>query len=151
VTTGITCWIVTLPAFAAEPEMRIETPPSSTDVFRAQETSIDLFGSGSVGEETLNHISRERVEQDGRLGAGLGLNYFFNRYFGIGGEGYTEDAGHAFIDNADGSLIFRIPIDEIRLAPCLFVGGGYQFDPIEQGFAHGGVGLEFRFTQRVGL
>ena len=147
-------------AMAAEPGVTYDNPPHHDTlphrdhfdyVFRANEFSIDVFGSGSVGEEVLSHLSRERVQDDGRLGWGLGVNYFFNRNFGLAAEGYTENAGHSFVDNASGSIVFRFPFESARLAPYLFVGGGYQFDPIEQAFAHGGVGLEYRFIKNAGL
>src|SRR5262245_17903718 len=60
-------------------------------LFRPDEFNLDLFGSVSVGQETINHISGERVKDDGRLGAGLGGNYFFHRFVGIGADAYTEN------------------------------------------------------------
>jgi len=53
-------------------------------LFRAQEWSLDLFGSVSVGQETINRFSQQRVRDDGRLGLGAGGNYFFTRNFGLG-------------------------------------------------------------------
>jgi hypothetical protein len=120
-------------------------------IFRASEFSLDLFGSGSVGQETLNHISGEKVRDDGRLGAGVGGNFFFNRFFGLSGDAYTENTGHSFVDDASGSIVFRIPIEPIHLAPYVFAGGGYQFDPIEQAFLHAGAGLEYRFLRNAGI
>jgi len=84
------------------------------------------------------------VQDDGRLGWGAGVNYFFNRNFGVSAEGYTENAGPSFVDDASGSFVVRFPFEGVHLAPYVFVGGGYQFDPIRQAFGHGGAGLEYR-------
>ena len=62
-------------------------------------------------------ISRERVEDNGRLGLGLGGNYFFTRHLGLGADAYTENTQHSFVDNTSGNLILRFPFDKIHLAP----------------------------------
>jgi hypothetical protein len=119
------------------------------EIFHANEASIDLFGSVSIGQQTINHISGDHVRDDGRLGAGIGLNYFITRNIGVGGDAYTENTAHNFVDNASGNLIFRIPIDKAHLAPYVFGGGGYQFDPNEVWFGQVGVGLEVRLTHNL--
>jgi hypothetical protein len=121
------------------------------DIFRANELSLDLFGTDALGEHTISHPSESRIRHDSRLGAGLGLNYFANRYIGIGAAAYTENTAHNFVDNVSGSLILRLPFDPIRLAPYAFGGGGHQFDPVDSNFAHAGAGLEFRFTHNLGI
>lgn len=148
---GTTAMAMALAAgsFIAAPSTRAADDPAH--VFKADEFSLDLFGTLSIGEQTINRLSRDRVRDDGRLGLGIGGNYFFSRIFGVSGEGYTENTSHSFVDNASGSLVFRIPLDRIRLAPYAFGGGGYQFDPIEQAFLHAGGGLEYRFTDAMGL
>jgi hypothetical protein len=125
--------------------------PPEEHLFRKGEASLDLFGSVSVGQETLNNFSNRRVRDNGRLGLGLGGNYFFTRNLGLGADAYTENTQHSFVDNGSANLIFRVPLDEIRLAPYAFGGGGRQFDPTELWFAQLGAGLEFRFTDGLGL
>ena len=120
-------------------------------VFRAKEWSLDVFGSVSIGQETINNISGERIEDDGRLGLGVAGNYFFTRNLGASIEAYTENAAHSFVDNTSGNLTYRFPIEGIRLAPYVFGGGGRQFDPSELWFAQAGAGAEFRFTSRFGV
>lgn len=124
---------------------------SDTPLFRAQELSIDIFGSGSVNQQTINHISGDRVSDNGRLGAGVGLNYFFCRYVGIGGDAYAENVHRSFVDSTSGNLIARLPIGNSGLAPYIFGGGGYQFDQVRQSFGQAGAGLEFRFTRCWGI
>ena len=121
-----------------------------TDKYRANELSLDLFGSASIGQQTINNLSGDRISHDARLGAGAGLNYFFSRNIGIGAEAYTEDTRHNFIDNVSGSLIGRFPLGQSGAAPYVFVGAGRQLDPIYLWFAHLGAGFEYRFTAHVG-
>lgn len=122
-----------------------------TDNYGAKEATLDLFGSGSVGQQTLNHITDAKIKHDLRLGAGAGLNYFFTRNLGLSGEAYSENTGHSFVDNASASLIGRFPLGQSGFAPYVYGGGGHQFDPIELNYLHAGGGLEYRFTRRMGL
>jgi hypothetical protein len=122
-----------------------------TAFYRADELSLDAFGSGSIGQQTINHISGNRIQKNGRAGAGAGANYFFTRYIGIGGDAYSENTAHNFVDSASGNLIGRIPIGNTGVAPYAFGGGGHQFDEIEQNFAQAGGGIEFRFAEHMGF
>lgn len=119
--------------------------------YRANEWSFDIFGTGTVGKSTLEDISRRKIERDGKLGMGIGMNYFFHRNVGIGAQAYTESTSDHFVDNVDGSLIVRFPLGESGLAPYGFGGGGRQFDPRIQWTWHAGGGLEFRFARHVGV
>lgn len=119
--------------------------------YRADELSLDAFGSGSIGQQTINHISGSRIERNGRAGAGAGANYFFTRFIGIGGDAYSENTAHNFVDSASGNLIGRLPIGNTGVAPYIFGGGGHQFDEIEQNFAQAGGGIEFRFAEHMGF
>src|SRR5690349_11416137 len=86
-----------------------EDTGNNPELYRANELSLDLFGTVSVGEQTIDHISGNRVEHDGRLGAGAGLNYFFTRNFGLGADAYSENTGHSFVDSTSLNLIARLP------------------------------------------
>lgn len=119
--------------------------------FPANKATLDLFGSVSIGQETINRLSSERVEHDGRLGLGFGGNYFFTTYLGLGADTYVENTGHSFFDNVSGNLILRWPFEAIRLAPYAYGGAGYQFDPSGLWFGQAGGGLEYRFTRVFGI
>lgn len=54
--------------------------------YRAREFSLDTFAGGSLGEQTINHISGNGVGHNGRLGVGAGANYFFTRFMGVDGD-----------------------------------------------------------------
>ena len=121
------------------------------DIYRSNELSVDGFGTASVGAYTLDHISNDRIRQNTEFGAGAGINYFFTRNIGLGTEAYSENTTGTFIDNASSSLILRFPLGQSGFAPYAFGGGGHQFDAAKLWFGQAGAGLEFRFTQHVGL
>jgi len=126
-------------------------PSNPSDLYRSSELSFDAFGTAALGEHSIEHLSDHRIRHDTRLGLGIGLNYFFCQYVGIGAEAYTENTSRNFVDDVSGSLIFRYPIGQTGLAPYGFAGAGYKFDPIDGKFAHLGAGLEFRFTPHIGI
>jgi hypothetical protein len=119
--------------------------------YRCNELSLDAFGTGSLGEYTLDHPSNNRIRQNTKFGAGAGINYFITRYIGIGADAYSENTTGAFVDSASGSLILRLPLGQSGFAPYIFGGGGYQFDMAKQAFAQAGGGMEYRFTRHVGV
>ncbi len=124
----------------------VEQPSCFSDT----EIQADVFGAYVVGEGP-NHAGSIR---DHGWGGGIGVNYFFHRYFGLGAEGYwleakpNASAGHGSeskaFHNATGSVIFRYPIDKLCLAPYLYVGGGASMDGENWALAHVGAGLEYR-------
>ncbi len=124
---------------------------AASDLYHAQEVSFDAFAEGSVGARTIDHLSGDRIRRNGRLGAGLGVNYFFCRYLGVDAEAYSEGATQSFVRSASGNLIFRFPILETGLAPYIFGGGGYEFADARKGFGQAGGGLEYRFVRHVSI
>lgn len=128
-----------------------DTRTREGDVFRSHELSFDLFGSVSVGQETIDGLSGERVVDDGRLGAGAGVNYYFTPYLGFGADLYTENTDDHVVDNGSANLLLRLPFESIRLAPYVYGGGGRQFDPQERWFGQFGGGLDIRVTRHWGL
>jgi len=118
--------------------------------FTAQELSFDLFGSFIAEETDVDKVFETNIH-GGKWGGGLGLNYFFLRELGISGDLNAADNGGEFIDLADGSLVARLPIESIGLAPYIFGGGGRAFDPAWEWFGQAGVGLDLRFTPMTGI
>jgi hypothetical protein len=120
------------------------------DSYRANELSLDAFGTASLGRYTIENWSASRARHNGQLGAGLGLNYFFIRNLGIGADVYSENTTRAFFDSASANLILRFPLGQSGFAPYAFGGGGRQFDMVKAWFAQVGGGIEYRFTRHVG-
>src|SRR3954471_13989926 len=58
--------------------------------FNDQELQVDVFGAYQVGEGP-NHAG---PIHDHGWGGGIGINYFFSRYIGVGAEGYWIAARH---------------------------------------------------------
>ncbi|MCD6050502.1 MAG: hypothetical protein K0Q55_1905 [Verrucomicrobia bacterium] len=121
------------------------------ETYRANEFSMDLFGTASIGKYTIDHLSGSRVRHNSTLGAGVGMSYFVNRTLGFGADAYSENKKGALVDNASMNVIMRFPLGDSGFAPNIFGGGGYQFDTAKAWFAQAGAGLEYRFTQNVGI
>jgi len=126
-------------------------PAATTDYYRPCELSLDGFGTASLGESTIDHATGYGVRHNTRLGAGVGLNYFFTRYLGLGAEADSENTDGVFLDSASGNLMLRLPLGNSGVAPYIFGGGGHQFGQTKQWFGQAGAGLECRFTPHVGI
>lgn len=114
--------------------------------FHDNEVSVDMFGLYALPEGS--------GRLDDGFGGGLGVNYFFTRNIGLGVDGYWWDGDQVskeVVSSFTGSLILRLPIDSIHLAPYVFGGGGAHFSGIDQLSLHGGAGLEYRLTPTFGL
>jgi len=114
-----------------------------TCLFRANELQIDA----SATALWFNG-------QNPAWGGGLGVNYFFTQFVGIGVEQdivgrQNERAEWATI----GNLFLRYPICSWNLAPYAMVGGGAAYGDARRGhgFGHVGGGLEYRLTGNIGL
>ena len=121
------------------------------DYYQSSELSVDAFGTGSLGEYTLAHLSSDNVRHNVRFGVGAGINYFITRNIGIGADAYSQNTTGAFIDSASASLILRLPLGQSGFAPYAFGGGGHQFDMAQMWFGQFGAGMEYRFTPHVGV
>jgi hypothetical protein len=122
-----------------------------SNLYRANELSLDGFGSASIGKYTLDHLSGDRVRHNTRLGAGAGIDYFITRNVGIGAEAYSENTTGSFIDSASANLTLRLPLGQSGFAPYIFGGGGRNFDEVKTWFGQAGAGVEYRFTPHIGI
>jgi hypothetical protein len=134
---------------AAKPA--VETENVDNDLYRANELSVDAFGSASLGKYTIDHPSGRRIRHNTQLGGGAGINYFFTRNIGIGADAYSENTDGSVVDSASANLILRLPLGQSGFAPYVFGGGGYHFEEIRTQFAQAGLGIEYRFTPHLGM
>lgn len=114
-------------------------------IFNGNEWSLDVFG--------LYAFEAKQGTYDDGFGAGIGVNYFFNRYFGLGLEGYGWK-GDGLISSVSGNVMLRYPIEKWRLAPYAIGGIGGNFDADntqDQINANAGLGLEYRFNAHWGI
>ena len=110
--------------------------------FRPNELSLDLFGTFANQDRFGNKTDHG--------GGGLGLNYYFTRYVGIGADSYVEEWKAPY--RVNGSVLLRYPIPgAIGLAPYIFGGGGRQMKYATQWTLHGGGGLEVRLNPHTGI
>ena len=124
---------------------------SCGDLYRPSELSVDAFGTASVGQYTIDHLSGSRVHHNTRLGLGVGANYFITRYIGLGVDAYSENSTGSFFDSLQANVIGRLPLGHCGFAPYVFGGGGYQFDLAKVSFGQCGGGVEYRFCKNVGV
>jgi hypothetical protein len=121
-----------------------EIIPIPETCFADTEFQLDFFG-------TYNWTIDPNQYHD-NAGGGVGANFFFARYIGIGADTNVFSGGANGVWQSTGSLILRYPIDSACLAPYIFGGGGYQYDGHGEGTWHAGGGLEYRVVPHsVGL
>ena len=157
--TGIMAAIAATSAFAGTETVSKEViAVEPTCLFRDQEFQIDAFGLGNFAQGNTDMGGRPA------WGGGLGLNYFFSKYVGVGleqdlfgrnsGSSTGNDFGYTRWATI-GNLFLRYPICSINLAPYIMVGGGAIYGNVPklggQGIGHVGGGLEYRFTKNIGL
>jgi hypothetical protein len=115
--------------------------------FRDQEFQFDAFGAGIFAKNARPG-----------WGGGVGINYFFTKYIGIGIE--QDIIGRAKDNDSNagewatsGNLFLRYPICSINLAPYILAGGGAAYGDRHSGHGFGNVGggLEYRVTNNVGI
>ena len=136
-----------IPSFAEE-EMHLpkEGETACAVCYKDREWQLSLFYSFS------NHPT------NGGFGGGVGLDYFFHRYVGIGVEGNWFPGGEkdAVITQAIGNVFLRYPVEldggHFAVAPYLFGGAGGLWDNKRSaGEGHIGIGLEGRFSEHWGI
>lgn len=115
-----------------------------------QEMTFDLFGAFGDHKRKFNDAF-DTTQRNGEWGAGIGMNYFFARCFGVGADAFGLDNGGDLVDAANLSLILRLPIDLLHLAPYVFGGAGRQFQGPDTWTAHVGTGLEIRMNRHTGI
>lgn len=118
--------------------------------FKDQEFQLDVFGSWADinTRDGHHHLDGPR---DG-FGGGLGVNYFFMRYLGVGADANISAASNG-LWTFSGSLIARYPLElgHFCIAPYALAGGGFQTDGVNAGTWHVGGGLEWRATHNLGI
>jgi hypothetical protein len=140
---------------------------STAPRYTCNEFTLDFFGSYLAPQRGLNNLFETDIRKDGQWGGGVGGNYFFTTWFGIGGDvNFSDhgDFGGNFADYVMGSAIIRIPICNSGVAPYIFGGGGREFN----GWFHDsngdlvrgtryewmpafGAGIEYRMTPGLGI
>src|ERR1700747_3667787 len=72
---------------------------SQGDRYTANELSLDFFGSYLAGQGQIEVLFKTNIRH-GFWGGGVGVNYFFTRNIGIGGDiDIPDDGGGNFVNN----------------------------------------------------
>lgn len=104
--------------------------------YKAGEVNVDLFAQVRT------------TDFDNEAGAaGAGLTLFVSENVGVRVEGLSYNTDRRFVDEVNGSLVYRVPSG--RAAPYFFGGGGYRFE-VDDYTVHAGIGVEHRFGDSVG-
>lgn len=136
-------------SFAGTDSKKVVVAPQQ-DLFRAGEVQVDASAVGAAG----TWANKANV---GAIGGNLGLSYFLTRYLGIGvdnslGGSVGGNGASGALDNLQGQLIGRLPIESLHLAPYAMVGGGATWaNNRGQGNGNVGGGLEYRINRGVGV
>ena len=109
--------------------------------FRSNELQVDLFGNGGFYQEGSPV-----------WGGGLGINYFFLKYFGLGVEQSIAYNSNATEWGTFGNVFLRYPICSWNVAPYAVVGLGGIYGNGKSALAGTvGGGLEYRVTDHIGI
>ena len=118
-------------AYAAEPTIE------NASQYQAAEFNFDSFA-----------VVRSTDLNEGRVGVGAGVSVFLSRNLGVSVSALTYDRRERLLDQADASLVYRVPSD--RSAISFFGGAGYDFERDAETI-HVGAGVEHRFSQHFGI
>jgi outer membrane protein W len=117
--------------------------PSLCECFNANTANVSVFAAAILPETATPDF-------DDSFGGGIALNYFFTENVGLEGS-YSAFGTDSVVHQLSGSVILRLPIKSICLAPYALAGGSYHTDGVNQGTWHVGAGLDYRFASCVGI
>jgi hypothetical protein len=117
---------------------------SSGKEFKGPVAPVTCFGDTELQIDAFGTYNAARHQYNDGYGGGLGVNYFFLRYVGVGVDSTIYPGGAGGVWAFSSSVIARFPIDSICLAPYVLAGGGYSVDGHSFGTWHVGGGLEYR-------
>jgi len=117
--------------------------PSLCECFAANTSNVSVFAAGILPESSS-------ADLDDSFGGGIALNYFFTENFGVEGS-YSIFASDSEVHQFSGSLIARLPIKSLCLAPYALAGGSFHTDGVNQGTWHVGAGLDYRIANCFGV
>ena len=123
----------------------------TNDLDPAGKWQADGVGSGGFEQYSVEPPSAATVRQNGRVGTGPDVNYFFIRNRGEQLDVGSETTSGALTDGLRAKGPRFHPLSQSGLSPYDFGGGDY---PVEEGskrFLQTGAGFEYRFNLHSGL
>lgn len=148
--TIVACFAAISFATAGNPEIKHLTQTDS-GFYADKEVTLSTFSASIFNDSN-------RSNTDVNFGGGMEVKYFMNRNFGLGIEAFGVNGDGTATGAALATATFRLPINDSRFAPYVFVGGGTTFgggngfeDNDAKAMGQIGVGLETRVTPNVGI
>jgi hypothetical protein len=121
-------------------------------LFSANELTLDISGSYVAQQRGIEHLFETNIKHNrGTWGGNVGVNYFITRNIGIGADANMSANGGSFVDAVLGDLTLRFPVGNSGFAPYVFGGGGRTTDVTWEWVGHAGLGVEYRFSRKIGL
>lgn len=121
------------------------------ELYQAKEVNVSVFGTYSNPEHQLKEVFKTNARH-GDFGAGIGVQYWLTEYFGGQLDAVipnADDIKGGLFDYVSLSVVARYPVK--AFAPYVIAGAGHNFtDRAEEFSSHLGVGIEYRFTKRIG-
>lgn len=133
-----------------------ERKPAASSKSKSDTQDPFLLQDEKLAEEDQADIERHDYLKgpfnNAAYGGGLGLNYFFDRYFGIGVEGAALWGGRVPFGTVVGTVTARYPLESAwHIAPYATAGFGGQFADGSRCIGLVGGGVEKRFTPSTGM
>src|SRR5664280_2882922 len=143
---------VTAVAWSTGSDASANTNDRDRPLFSANELSLDLSGSYIAQERGIEHLFETSIKHNrGTWGGNVGVNYFITQNIGVGADANMSANGGNFVDAVLGNLTLRLPLGNSGFAPYVLGGGGRTTDVTWEWVGQAGVGLEYRFSRRIGL
>lgn len=96
---------------------------AQSELYRAGEFQIDAFGAYGFTRSGERDLIGDDVG-----GGGIGFNYFFTRWFGLGAEASLFDTEGDVLGTTSVNVFFRAPIGQSGFAVYGFGGAGLTFN-----------------------
>lgn len=117
--------------------------PSLCECFNGNTSNVSVYAAAILP-------STSSADFDDAFGGGIAMDYFFTENVGIQGS-YSLFGTDSEVHQFSGSLVLRLPIKSLCLAPYALLGGSLHTDGVTQGTFHAGGGLDYRFSGCIGL
>lgn len=115
------------------------------------ETGCECFNGGFAASVYGLFLTPDAEVEDDTFGGGIGVEYFFNPYFGVAASAQWADPGGGVVHNYSADAVFRYPITSICIAPYVFAGAGLHTNSATEAIARLGAGLDVRLWDCNGI
>lgn len=115
------------------------------------ETGCEAFNGGLAVSAYGLFLTPDAAAEDDTFGGGIGVEYFFNQYFGVAGSAQWADPGESVVHNYSADAVLRYPITSICVAPYVFGGVGLHTNSQTEMIGRVGGGIDVRLWDSNGI